>query len=94
MVMVVIIIQMVAFIKELFFKVSLMVLGGLSILMEIITKGRLSMVEQMGSAYIKIKILLIKDSLKIIKSMGKELRKQITRFFRVYFNMIKKQKEF
>ena len=93
MVMAVIIIQMVAFIKERFFKVFLMVLGGLSILMEIITKGRLSMVEQMGLEYIKIRILLIRDSLKIIKSMEKELRKQIIQIFRGYFNMIKKQKE-
>lgn len=93
MVMAVIIIQMAAFIKERFFKVFLMVLGGLSILMEIITKGRLSMVEQMGLEYIKIRILLIRDSLKIIKSMEKELRKQIIQIFRGYFNMIKKQKE-
>ncbi len=93
MVMAVIIIQMAAFIKERFFKVFLMVLGGLSILMEIITKGRLSMAEQMGLEYIKIRILLIRDSLKIIKSMEKELRKQIIQIFRGYFNMIKKQKE-
>lgn len=93
MVMVLIITQMVAYIRGRFFKVSLMGLGGLLILMEIIMKGRLSMGEQMGKASIKIRILRIKDSLKIIKSMEKELRKQITHIFRVYFNMTKKQKE-
>lgn len=93
MVMALIIIQMVAFIKGRFFKVFPMGLGGLLIPMEIITKARLSMGEQMGKASIKIRILRIKDSLKIIKSMEKELRKQITHIFRVYFNMIKKQKE-
>lgn len=92
--MAVIIIQMVASMKGHFFKEFRMVLADLSILMGTIMKGRLSTVEQMGLGFIKIRILLIRESLKIIKNMEKVRRKQTIHFFREYFNMIKKQKAF